>query len=313
MASISSASPTTHLDSPSIGAPVLYGAQSAIDFYSGDTTLAGIKRGVKYFQEIDTTTKVKLIFISTATIAVATATGALAGGTIGGAIGTLVEPGGGTAVGAGTGAAIGGVIGGAVGALYSTYVVTVEISRSNHYENWKRRALSEKIYPLFQEVLESEEFGKLVCPITSELPRLPVLAPCKHVFEKSEIEKWLKSKPEDAHCCPLRCRERFTAEDLVYSQDRIDEITNAAKARIQVLTQQHQHDIKIQGSSIELVHALTGVMRDGREHSLQVFKQVLNKEIDVSVEGNLSEADFATVASKTYSKYLSAHLASTGK
>lgn len=115
-----------------------------------------------------------------------------------------------------TGAAVGGITGATIGIPLAKTWVTVSISASTAYRNWKIEAINKKVYPIFINFLsQHEDVTNLMCPIAHVIPLIPVKAPCGHVYEEAEICKWLDTKPEGASSCPFRTAN-FTKTDLQY-------------------------------------------------------------------------------------------------
>lgn len=203
-----------------------------IRIYVGINTANGLQRGMKYIEECTFEERkeitLRILSVSIPTIVGSTAIGAALGAVAGGILGGLKSMGTLSAPGAVVGAKAGAVAGFGVGIVLAPYVTTIAIRNSEHYINWKTRALKEKIYPLFQEFLkETDSFKDLICPLSCDLPVIPVRSPYGHVFEKSWIESWLDMNP--SHACPLT-RQHFTKSDLVYAQDHVKKIVDRAHA-----------------------------------------------------------------------------------
>lgn len=61
----------------------------------------------------------------------------------------------------------------------------------------EKKAITEKLYPVFTKILnDNDVFKSLMCPISFELPSIPVKAPCNHVFEYEAIVAWQKKKSD---------------------------------------------------------------------------------------------------------------------
>jgi hypothetical protein len=259
------------------------------------------KMGADCFIDTPPVEKVKLVFVSFAAIAAGALLGASIGGAVGGGIGSCIEPGGGTAIGFKAGAAVGGTVGGLVAGFYSTREIIIFVTESTHFLKWKIDAVNRKVYPLFQELLKEEEFQDFICPISAEITRVPVEAPCHHIFEKSHIEKWLKERPQGSTSCPYKCNVDFSAEQLTYSLERVAQIVRTAIAKSDQLKKQ-EADVKYQGQSKEFVDGLKALAADGKAASVHAFKQVVCSEIDIGAEAGLSGDDMVDVFKKTLKK-----------
>jgi hypothetical protein len=91
------------------------------------------------------------------------------------------------------------------------------ILQSEEFNEWKA-GLSKEKYDLFLNCLKNHididhTFEDFVCPITLDIPKVPVVCPNGHVYEKDEIEKHLD----------LRWAAVQRLVTSGYSQDKIDE------------------------------------------------------------------------------------------
>jgi hypothetical protein len=118
-------------------------------------------------------------------------TGAAVGGIAGGVAG-------------GPGAAVGGGVGGlAVGAMIGRFIGIrrgkkqrlFKIVNSKIYKNWKQKAINEKLYEFFHEhIRKNTNFEDFLCPISLELPLIPVKAPDGRTYDLASIECHVKNK-----------------------------------------------------------------------------------------------------------------------
>jgi hypothetical protein len=79
--------------------------------------------------------------------------------------------------------------------------IVVAISKKHKFKEWQRKAVTNNLYPLFAKILEDNVFKGLICPFTAELPLFPMKTPCNHIYEKADLEQWLKTKNPSALCC----------------------------------------------------------------------------------------------------------------
>jgi U-box domain len=159
---------------------------------------------------------------------VKTLAGAAAGGLVGAVAGiVLAPPSGGVSIVPSivTGAKIGAGAGWAVSVMEIPKIVQHTIHQSDAFITWKTRALNDRVYPIFQEYIRRADMQDLICPISLEIPLIPVKAPCGHTYDKASIQNWLLQKPEgDYNCCHARNRIKFTAADLVYDEVHVQKI-----------------------------------------------------------------------------------------
>ncbi len=215
--------------------------------------------------------------------------GAIAGGTAGYIAGTSIGacyPIVGSKIGGIAGATVGGLAGGAIGNALARRKITVDIEQTTNFIEWKKNALRDNLYPLFERILHDNIFLGLVCPISHELPIVPVRTPCGHIYEMSDITHWLSRKKPDGLCCVLGCAAVFTANDLAYSQEHIRKIMEAAKLQINFL--------KAQGdaSSKELENGMNSYGRDVHNVSNTVLKAINRDESKLSFDMGMSRSDF---------------------
>lgn len=320
---------------PPLVAPLTTQQEQTMDLICGTSKINGLKRGVEFFYDLDSRTQKGIVVnigkISIIGAAAAAATGAL----IGAGVGTVLKPGLGSAAGAYTGA----VIGGAIGLTVTPLAITIRMGYVGRYVTWKNRAIQDRVYYLFgREVLETDLFKGLICPITGELPVVPVIAPCKHVFEKGAIEEWLKTKPHQAAACPSRCHKNFKIKHLVYHQERLNEIAIAGKQKIRELIEQREKYLKSEEESKKLSEGLSEeelkklsensnvttidfiknskIVEDAIKNTLEIahdmsfdtFKVLVDSELFEAVKEKSSKEDVAKSVSALYEKYMSAHI-----
>ncbi len=146
------------------------------------------------------------------------AEGAIIGGVIGAVIANI--PG---SIG---GALIGASIGTAIGIKYTI----VKVEQEDHFRNWLGQAINDNTYCFFEEFVEQDEDMRDLVDqyFTFDYPKYPVLAPDQQIYEKEEIEKWLKSKPEEAFNSPIR-GINFEVKDLTYYPQQFLRIINRMK------------------------------------------------------------------------------------
>jgi hypothetical protein len=265
----------------------------SLDVHSNQTQRGERARVANYLRETDDI-RVKVRFISNAIIAVSAGTGASVLGLAGAGIGTVIEPGGGTVIGAVSGAALGGVVGGVVGKVIANREIPLMISRTRRFNEWKRKAIIEKLYPTFAKIFDDNDvFKTLMCPIEHELPTIPVRAPCGHVFEHHAIVGWHNmKKPGGKSCAVGWCVREFTLNDLVFSQEHLFKIMEAVKEQIAVLS------VKQDPVSIEFLKGCFAIRDDANNVINQVFTAQMNQEINLAFRHDMSDAEAAEMAVK---------------
>lgn len=263
----------------------------AVDLYTKTDLSTTFKRTEQYIKENPDkqTLAYRIASVSIGTIAMTTVAGTCVGGAAGGIIGLVA----GAAVpSALTGAKIGCGVGFSVGLILSPITTIVSIKTSQEYINWKTQALVNRIYPIYQEYLkQDEEFRDLICPISHELPVVPVRSPNGHVYEKSEIETWLDSNPNNP--CPMRGNP-FTKADLIYDEKHVRKIVMRARA----LMNQHV----IQNQDVEA--GIKALSNNLVERSASLLAEELSQVAKEALEKDFSPELFSTVAKTIYQKHL---------
>jgi hypothetical protein len=273
--------------------PLYQQFMNSLDLHSNQTQQAEKAKVANYIRETDDI-RVKVKHVSNAIIVLSAGTGATALGLAGAGIGTLVEPGGGTAIGAVSGAALGGAIGGVVGKVIAKRKIPVWISRTRRFNEWKRKAITEKLYPTFAKILnDNNDFKSLMCPINHELPSIPVQAPCEHVFEYQAIVEWQKRKLPGGACCGTGwCDRKFTVNDLIFAQDHLFKIMSVVKKQIDILS------VKQDPVSIEFLKGCFAIHQDAVSVTNQVFNAEMENEVEDLFRHDMTEAEAAEVAVK---------------
>jgi hypothetical protein len=240
--------------------------------------------------------------------------GGIAGSMIGANVGTSVGtfyPVIGPRIGGIAGGALGGVAGAAIGDALSRRTITIIISRTSCFADWKKNALRDNLYPLFQEILRENVLEDLICPITHELPVVPVRTPCNHIYDMSAIVEWLHNKDEynkrnvehpNDRCCVLGCVTVFTAKDLTYSQPHLSRIMNAARDRIDQLKAQSNPD------SSRLLEGASAIYKDADNVSSGVFTGIMDHEGKTAFSSGMSLEQFQEASKRTFMKFTSTQL-----
>ena len=271
--------------------------------YLGGSVGNGISRGYEYITE-DSSIKpvtIRIISISIPTIILCTGIGAGVGGAAGGLIcggaGAAVTGGPGAILaipGVAAGAAIGAGAGAGIGLLLSTVISTISISRSTHYEEWRKQALRDKVYPIFQKFVDQDnELKNLVCPITHELPIVPVASPNGHVFEEAEIIKWLDQNPNNP--CPMRAAP-FTKKDLVYSHATVCAIMIRIKTLLKSEIRSFESQIISEG--------LKATQMDLNSNNYNILQQESNRILESSYQNRVDPRTVGKMFEKTYARFM---------
>lgn len=185
------------------------------------------------------------------------------------------------------------VMGFVAGAVLGTQYEIITIQRSDVYLKWKMKAFEDKVLPAFQEFLKNDsKLADLRCPLSLDIPVVPVRAPDGTVYEKEYIEHWLDVKPFRYqqvqgwfdNSSPIRGKP-FTKADLVYDAEFHTGVANRLK---ELLSQ--KLDEKIKGG-LESLHS------NILENKAQIFsaklaevskrfalKQVTEKAFDETVQ-----------------------------
>lgn len=268
--------------------------QTLIDLYENPNKKNKGKAALTYVRESQTSIKLFVCFSSAVIVAGSAATGAAIGTVIGGSLGTYVEPGVGTRVGMYVGGGLGGLAGTAVGASFAKRTIMVIIPRTKFFARWKRHSLKEDLYPMFEKLLKENVFSGLICPITAELPVVPVQAPCGHIYEQEAIEEWLNTRKKGSRYCTLGCEKPFTVYDLMYSEDHLRKIMKAASVRIKELKAQNDKNSRY------LASGLDSHIQDTCSVSHNVFSGIVKDEIQSSLDRGFDEKRFLESAKQLY-------------
>ena len=151
-----------------------------------------------------------------------------------------------------TGTAIGSLVGIPIAYKIAKAKGRIKILNSPQFKEWKKSIGKEK-YDLFLNCLKNhsafmeepkneKEWENYICPITHEIPAIPVISPNGHIYEKEAIEKhldtvWARIQGylDDGYVeadlqdklvtvCPLRGKP-FKKEDLKYASEFVKKVS----------------------------------------------------------------------------------------
>lgn len=167
-------------------------------------------------------------------VVVPTAIAAGAGAIAGGAAGFVLAGPPGIVPGAMTGM----VVAGGISAVTSTILVFRKVPSlimvDPKYHEWRAEKQRNNLLEIFDiSIREHNSLMDLYCPISADFPRVPVRAPCGHVYDKISIEKHLDSVFSAKSCCSSLENVRFTKADLTFYPEHL---INIMKTCIQVRT-----------------------------------------------------------------------------
>lgn len=214
-------------------------------------------RKIEYFKNNKDSQKDLLLMVGGGALSGAIG-GACTGAIIGGVCGT---PGGPPtmAVGAGIGAGVGFVVGGAIG----TGMAVVYLRP--RYKEWCKTEAGREFAGKMQIFLhENSILEHLTCPI-SQMPVIEgVRTPDGQLYEKDEIEKWIKQ-----HGTNPQTRERITIDDLTPDESASLE---AAKTFVRFLQQKREETKEIAPA---LIPGYDKLIQDTREAAMGVHNTKL--------------------------------------
>lgn len=211
----------------------------------------------------------------------------------------------GGAIGAGSGAALGLF----AGCIIFVDIVVMDVRESQHYVSWRIKAIEEKALPIFQAFLKEDTIlSELICPITLELPTVPMKAPDGRVYEKAAIEehidstelmhkKMIELHPERVHALnrsPIRGQD-FGKDDLVFDMERAKEIIRAAEKVFKECQERGESNIKISGLAAVIKNTKDTLDRSGYAVAMDLLRQ--------GQENNLSVHDAMKITKKVVAQY----------
>lgn len=225
-----------------------------------------------------------------------TGTGALGGAVAGGVAGAIIggacgSPGGppGMVVGGVAGGIVGGIIGGAIGAG-----VAIVYLRPRYREWCKTEAGIEFAGKISSFLNESNILEHVICPITFMPVVDGVRTPDGQLYEKSEIEAWIKD-----HGTNPKTREPLNLSDLKEDEQATFE---SAKALIHFLVEKRP---ETEVSAPHLMEGYDKLIQDTREALMYVHNTklaVLQKQWQ---KGKISHEEFFARSKELVEKYLS--------
>jgi hypothetical protein len=106
------------------------------------------------------------------------------------------------------GAAAGAAVGAGVGtSLGLTAQLVINLEGGGSYEEWRQRAVREKVFGLYQRAITQEhDLAEFMCPITRDLISDPVLAEDGRIYERRHIVSWIRRIEAQAAQAPAAQR-----------------------------------------------------------------------------------------------------------
>ena len=199
-----------------------------------------------------------------------------------------------------TGTAIGSLVGIPIAYKIAKAKGRIKILNSPQFKEWKKGMGKEK-YDLFLNCLKNhsafmeepkneKEWENYICPITHEIPAIPVISPNGHIYEKEAIEKhldiaWARIQGylDDGYVeanlqdklvtvCPLRGKP-FKKEDLKYASNFVEEVSKKLE--------------KV-SKKLEIDPGRDSVLQEGIIQLLNHYKE-MEESVSVEVMSRLSE------------------------
>ncbi len=154
------------------------------------------------------------------------------GGAVGGVGGFVLAGPPGIAPGVVAGAAFCGSIAFATTYGYVISKIPAMLVLDPKYHEWRvKKQLDNLIHIFDAQVREHNELISLHCPIYGDFPRIPVRAPCGHVYDKESIERHLESPFAAKSSCSSLDAVRFTKADLNFYPEHL---MNIMKTCVQI-------------------------------------------------------------------------------
>jgi hypothetical protein len=174
--------------------------------------------------------------------------------------------------GGGKGAAIGAGAGAAVG------VVIVIGMHAKAFKKWRSNQKVEVVSGLFQKLSEAINNDELICPITREPVRHPVVTPyTDHVYEKEALEKWVREKGTDPMTRqPLRVEQLQTSMSAMGAMQRICKEIVDRKVKELKLTPKELEGIKAMREDFD-----KNILNFFKNEKEKWSKKVENKEMSI--------------------------------
>ncbi len=267
------------------------------NLYFGTSASNSVNRGMRYWNESNTSTKETIaITISTISIktiltcsTICTSIGAGTGAIVGHSLVPVV----GTVGGAAFGAKVGAGVGVSLGIVLSGVRATLSITTSDHYIKWIEKAWKDKVYPIFQDFLNSTDiFQDLYCGISQEIPLIPVQAN-GHIYEQERIVEWIR-KNNGIQTCPQRIKA-ITIEDLTYDHDHLKKIVKRINTALKT-----SKNVK---NTPVIKDGLTAVKTTLRENTSTIFGAEARRIFEESRKQEVGGAAFEQIMSNMFTRY----------
>jgi U-box domain len=256
-----------------------------IDQENDAQAIISAKRDTKteYARSHTSQVAINVISKSYVKVAVGCTVGAIVGGAVGGGVGFSLTGLPGIIPGALIGSSIGASVGATTMLVLTVHHIPMIIESDSSYHDWKLLNMSTRIHAQFAEQISKDEvFSDLCCPLSYELPEIPVKAPCGHIYNKAHIEAHIDRKTHSD--CSMIQGLHFTKSDLVFNHDHLRKILR--RAIILKHTSESEGDKKVLCEGLEIV------VSAGKEN----LKKIARKQFDALLESSMDETE------KVYSK-----------
>lgn len=196
-----------------------------------------------------------------------------------GSFGWFSGPAGGIA-GTTLGIASGFLVGGYIIHNHVNKKINVAIQFSDHYAQWRAKAIIEKVYPIFRNFIDSDkEFEDFMCPIAQDICSVPMLAPDGRTYNQKEIYEYIsyKTNSDDQNVrSPIRGKD-FCKNDLVVDSDYC--------RRLIEKTEKIYQDVVEYGHESAVEHGMKAVISNTQE-----LMENIRVQVEVGLYLELNEA-----------------------
>jgi len=176
-----------------------------------------------------------------------------------GSLGWLAGPVGG-APGTSLGIALGMGVGGLIIKKSVDRKINIAITFSDHYAEWRAKAITTKVYPIFRNFIETDDvFEDFFCPISQDICSVPMLAPDGRTYDQSQINDYIASLgagDDDPIVSPIRGKS-FCKNDLIVNTQYCRDLVKKAE--------EVYDDVVRYGRDNEIKHGVAAVIKNTQD------------------------------------------------
>lgn len=189
------------------------------------------------------------------------------------------------------GIAIGGTAGGLIINHFVNEKIKIEIVASECFSKWRHKAVTEKVYPIFRNFVDTDaKFKSLLCPFSRDLCFIPLKAPDGITYNQSDIYAYIEKKAKEAGVTdpiqiekfkidsPLKIASKGSSVIIKFSKKKLLFDFDYCKNLIETSEKTYQ-EIKANDKETIAAYGLEAVIENTKDLMKQIHFQMYYKAI----------------------------------